>query len=92
VVAAVLDWEFAFSASPAIDFGNLLRQPLGSRQSFVDALVAAYETAGGHLPPDWRAIARIADLYAWADFLARPAASPALIADARRVIRQTIGR
>ena len=92
VVAAVLDWEFAFSASPAIDFGNLLRQPLGSRQSFVDALVAAYETAGGYLPPDWQAIARIADLYAWADFLARPTASPALIADARCVIRQTIGR
>ena len=91
-VAAVLDWEFAFSGSPAIDFGNLLRPPLGERRSFVAALAAAYEAAGGRLPPDWQAIARIADLYAWADFLARPAASPALIADARRMIRQTIGR
>ena len=91
-VAAVLDWEFAFSGSPAIDFGNLLRPPLGERRGFVDALAAAYEAAGGCLPPDWQAIARIADLYAWADFLARPAASPALIADARHVIRQTIGR
>ena len=92
MVAAVLDWEFAFSGSPAIDFGNLLRPPLGERRSFVAALAAAYEAAGGRLPPDWQAIARIADLYAWADFLARPAASPALIADARRMIRQTIGR
>jgi aminoglycoside phosphotransferase (APT) family kinase protein len=92
VVAAVLDWEFAFSGTPAIDFGNLLRAPLGQRRSFVDALAPAYETAGGYLPPDRQAIARIADLYAWADFLARPAASPALIADARHMIRRTIGR
>ena len=62
VVAAVLDWEFAFSGSPAIDFGNLLRPPLGERRSFVAALAAAYEAAGGRLPPDWQAIARIADL------------------------------
>ena len=26
-VAAVLDWEFAFSGTPAVDFGNLLRPP-----------------------------------------------------------------
>ncbi|HEY2111872.1 MAG TPA: phosphotransferase, partial [Dongiaceae bacterium] len=66
VVAAVLDWEFAFSGLPAIDFGNLLRPPLGERRRFVAALAAAYEAAGGRLPPDWQAIARIADLYAWA--------------------------
>jgi aminoglycoside phosphotransferase (APT) family kinase protein len=89
---AVLDWEFAFSGSPAFDFGHLLRPPLGRRGGFLRELTAAYQGAGGHLPPDWPAIARIADLYAWADFLARPGASPALIADARRMIRRTIGR
>ena len=50
----------------------------------------AYLEAGGWLPPDWQAIARLADLYAWADFLSRPAAGPALIEDARRIIRETI--
>jgi aminoglycoside phosphotransferase (APT) family kinase protein len=89
-VAAVLDWEFAFSGSPAFDFGNLLRPPLGARREFTAALAAAYLDAGGWLPPDWRAIARLADLYAWADFLSRPTASPALIEDARRMIRETI--
>lgn len=88
---AVLDWEFAFSGSPAFDFGHLLRPPLGRRSAFLRELTAAYQEAGGYLPPDWQAIARIADLYAWADFLARPGASPALIADARRMIRRTIG-
>ena len=89
-VAAVLDWEFAFSASPAFDFGNLLRPPLGQRPGFTAALTAAYLEAGGWLPPDWQAIARLADLYAWVDFLSRPAASPALIEDARRMIGETI--
>ena len=89
-VAAVLDWEFAFSGSPAFDFGNLLRPPLGQRREFTAALAAAYLGAGGWLPPDWQAIARLADLFAWADFLSRPAASPALIEDARRMIRETI--
>lgn len=88
---AVLDWEFAFSGSPAFDFGHLLRPPLGRRGAFLRELTAAYQEAGGYLPPDWEQIARIADLYNWADFLARPGASPALIADARRMIRQTIG-
>ena len=87
---AVLDWEFAFSGSPAFDFGHLLRPPLGRRSAFLRELTAAYQEAGGYLPPDWQAIARIADLYAWADFLARPRASPALIADARRMIQRTI--
>jgi aminoglycoside phosphotransferase (APT) family kinase protein len=89
-VAAVLDWEFAFSGSPAVDFGNLLRPPLGQRRGFTAALTEGYVGAGGWLPPDWHAIARLADLYAWADFLSRPAAGPALIEDARRMIRETI--
>src|SRR6185437_9772060 len=89
-VAAVLDWEFAFSGSPAVDFGNLLRPPLGQRRAFTAALAAGYLAAGGWLPPDWQAIARIADLYAWTDFLNRPTASPALIEDARRMIRETV--
>lgn len=88
---AVLDWEFAFSGSPAFDFGHLLRPPLGRRSAFLRELTTAYQAAGGHLPPDWQTIARIADLYNWAGFLARPGASPALITDARRMVRRIIG-
>jgi aminoglycoside phosphotransferase (APT) family kinase protein len=89
-VAAVLDWEFAFSGSPAFDFGNLLRPPLGQREGFVRAVAEAYVEAGGYLPGEWRAISCLADLYAWADFLNRPNAGAALIKDARRIIRKII--
>ena len=89
-VAAVLDWEFAFSGSPAFDFGNLLRPPLGEAQGFADATAAGYRQAGRTLPSDWRRIARIADLAAWAEFLDRPDEGAARIDDAREVIRSTI--
>lgn len=84
-VSAVLDWEFAFSGSPASDFGNLLRAPL-DRAEFSDAVAKAYVGAGGFLPPEWRRVARLADLYSWADFLGRPEPGEALLADAREAV------
>ncbi len=90
-VAAVLDWEFALSATPAFDFGNLLRPPLGTDAAFVAGLARGYRDAGGTLPEDWRRIASIADLFAWADLLGRRPADAGLAADARRVIAATIG-
>jgi aminoglycoside phosphotransferase (APT) family kinase protein len=90
-VAAVLDWEFAFCGSPGFDFGNLLRPPLGRRPGFIRVLAKAYAAAGAYLPADWQAIARLTDLFAWADFLNRPSTGPGLIEDARQIIRRTIG-
>ena len=89
-VAAVLDWEFALSATPAFDFGNLLRPPLGNRPAFVNALERGYRDHGGHLPPDWQRIARIADLFSWTDLLGQRTVDPALAADARAVIAAII--
>jgi aminoglycoside phosphotransferase (APT) family kinase protein len=88
-VAAVLDWEFAFAGAPFFDFGNLLRPPLGDLDGFPDAVADGYR-AEANLPSDWRELARIADLTAWADFLNRDDATPALIADARRMIAATV--
>jgi aminoglycoside phosphotransferase (APT) family kinase protein len=88
-VAAVLDWEFALSASPALDFGNVLRPPLGSDSAFIAALADGYRDAGGWLPPEWQRVARLADLLAWTDMLSRPL-GPAMIADARRIVRDII--
>jgi aminoglycoside phosphotransferase (APT) family kinase protein len=82
-VAGVIDWEFAASASPAGDFGNLLRPPLGSREGFAEAVARGYRDAGGTLPADWKTHARLADLTAWAEFLTRPNIGDALVADAR---------
>lgn len=85
-VAAVLDWEFAFSGSPAFDFGNLLRPPLQRLDAFFEGVTEGYRRAGGVLPPEWRRIARIADLFAWADFLDRPETTEPLVESARAAI------
>ena len=89
-VAAVLDWEYALSGPPGLDFGNLLRPPLGAMNAFAAGLAAGYRAAGGVLPPDWQRIARIADLFAWGDILQRPLCSAAVVADARKIIDATI--
>ncbi|WP_225766153.1 phosphotransferase family protein [Inquilinus sp. Marseille-Q2685] len=89
-VAAVLDWEFAFAGSPFFDLGNLLRPPLGPRPGFADSVVDGYRAAGGTLPPEWRRMAALADLFSWAEFLTRPTVSDAVIATARQRITQTM--
>jgi len=87
-VVAVVDWEFAMAAGPAPDFGNLIRNhPQGD---FVEAAAQGYRNAGGLLPSEWRKIARIADLAAWADFLNRPSVTRELVEDALRAMRETI--
>jgi aminoglycoside phosphotransferase (APT) family kinase protein len=89
-VVAVVDWEFAFSGSPFIDFGNLLRPPLGELEGFGDSVARGYRAAGGVLPDDWRRRSLHSDLGAWSDFLSRPKIRPGLLADARRVIARTL--
>jgi aminoglycoside phosphotransferase (APT) family kinase protein len=89
-LAGIVDWEFAAAASPAPDFGNLLRPPLGHSTAFVEALEAGYCDAGGFLPDDWRDLTRLADMGAWAEFLSRPQVSDALIEDARQALRLTV--
>jgi hypothetical protein len=88
----VLDREFAFSGSPAFDFGNLLRPPLGTSADFETGVAEAYQAAGGQLPEGWRRIAQVADLYAWADFLSRANPAPARIEDACRMVQATVTR
>lgn len=90
-VAAVLDWEFAFSGSPFFDFGNLLRPPLGEYAGFAPAVQDGYTGAGGALPAAWRRMSDLTDLMAWADILNRYDANAALTRDAKAVIARTIG-
>jgi aminoglycoside phosphotransferase (APT) family kinase protein len=71
-ISAVLDWEFAFSGSPLVDVGNMLRFRAQHPPGFEDGFIAGYQAAGGRLPPRWREISEALDLYALADFLTRP--------------------
>jgi aminoglycoside phosphotransferase (APT) family kinase protein len=70
-VAAVLDWEFAVAGSPLIDFGNFLRYERGTRPLVEPHFSHGYRSAGGTLPEDWRALARIVDLTALCESLTR---------------------
>jgi aminoglycoside phosphotransferase (APT) family kinase protein len=70
VVAAVLDWEFAFSSTPLYDVGNMLRDPRPA--AFRDAFLAGFRDGGGSLPADWRQLSQALDLYSLADLLTRP--------------------
>ena len=90
VLAAVLDWEFAFSGSPFFDLGNLLRPPLGDVPGFADAVAGGYRAAGAILPPRWRDMAALSDLIAWADFLARENPPTGIVESARQRISATI--
>ena len=86
-VAGVVDWEFAASASPVADFGNLLRPPLGRSGDFVQGVEQGYRDAGGFLPADWLELTRLADIAAWTEFLSRPNVSAEVIQDALKVLR-----
>jgi aminoglycoside phosphotransferase (APT) family kinase protein len=92
MLAAIVDWEFACSGTPGIDFAQLLRPPLGRRPVLAHTVVAGYRDAGGTLPPDWQAVARITDLFAWTDIASRPDTGANVVADARRSIAAIINR
>ncbi|MBY0547804.1 MAG: aminoglycoside phosphotransferase family protein [Candidatus Obscuribacterales bacterium] len=89
-VAAVLDWEFAFSGAPYFDFGNLLRNPLGAIPGFADSVATGYTESGGTLPKEWRKISALADLSAWVEFLTREDPGDAVITDSKKVITATM--
>jgi aminoglycoside phosphotransferase (APT) family kinase protein len=89
-LAAVLDWEFAFSGSSVIDIGNLLRfeheSPAVESSWFADA----YRAAGGHLDKAWREQAFFADLLAQCAFLINPEELPNTFRTAVGVIDHTL--
>jgi len=89
-VTGVLDWEFAHSGSALADLGHILRPPTGSMPGFPQGLAAGYTGAGGFLPGDWRALSRLLDLTAFAEFLGRPDAGPEVIRTARGAIEDTL--
>ncbi|MEJ0028709.1 MAG: aminoglycoside phosphotransferase family protein [Rhizomicrobium sp.] len=87
-IVGVLDWEFAFAGPPSADFGNLMRNH--PHEDFLGAVEAGYRDSGGHLPGNWRRLAGVTDLIAWADMLQRPRVDPAVVEDALRSMRETV--
>ena len=89
-LVAVLDWEFALSASGLLDVGNLLRFEDESPAVDADWFAAAYRDAGGQLGTDWRDRALFADLLAQCSFLIDVEERPKTTATAISVIDRTL--
>jgi aminoglycoside phosphotransferase (APT) family kinase protein len=70
-VAAVIDWEFAFSGSPLFDVGNFLRYERIKRPLAEPHFSRGFLAGGGTLREDWRQLARVIDLTALCEHLTR---------------------
>ncbi len=61
-VAAVLDWEMAFSGSPLLDVGNFLRYELDAAPLCEPYFSRAFVEHGGRLPDNWKLVVKLIDL------------------------------
>ncbi|RSS58639.1 phosphotransferase [Streptomyces sp. WAC01280] len=86
-VAAVLDWELAFSGSPLFDVGNMLRFADEYPPAFTTGFVEGFRAGSGRLPGDWLRISRTLDLFALADILTAPP-DPAYFARTRTALHR----
>ncbi|MEU3691857.1 phosphotransferase [Streptomyces narbonensis] len=86
-VAAVLDWELAFSGSPLFDVGNMLRFAHEYPPAFATGFIEGFRAGNGRLPGDWLRISRTLDLFAIADILTAPP-DPAYFARTRAVLHR----
>ncbi len=86
-VAAVLDWELAFSGSPLFDVGNMLRFAHEYPPAFTTGFLQGFRGGNGRLPRDWRQLSRTLDLFALADILTAPP-DPAYFTRARTALHK----
>jgi aminoglycoside phosphotransferase (APT) family kinase protein len=70
-VAAVIDWEFAFSGSPLLDVGNFLRYERTQRPLVEPHFSQGFIAGGGRLREDWRDLSRVIDLTALCESLTK---------------------
>lgn len=90
-VAAVLDWEFAVSASPLADLGHFLRYERASRPSAEPHFSAGFARAGGTLPQKWQPLARAVDLTALCESLTHEPLPDDIVTELVELIRATVG-
>ncbi|MGR3765483.1 phosphotransferase family protein [Rossellomorea sp. NS-SX7] len=68
-ISAILDWEYAFSGSPLMDIGNMLRYEGMGSTGMLKPFILSYQENGGVLPEDWLKKAKLLDLIALLDLL-----------------------
>ena len=89
-VAAVLDWEFAFAGRCYCDVGNFLRYERAASPRFEPFFSRGCQDGGIDLSGDWRAAARMADLPALCELLARPALPDSVAAEILALVAETL--
>lgn len=89
-VAAVLDWEFAYSGSPLADMGPLLRYDTRYNPAFEKHFTQGFTGNGGKLPDDWKRKVRLLDLLNLCDLLNRPQISLTMRDEVSQLIIDTI--
>jgi fructokinase len=89
-VAAVLDWEFAFSGSPLWDVGNFLRYERRGRPLREPWFSRGCREEGLALPEDWRTLARAADLASLCEILTRDPLPQPIAAEVLELVAATV--
>lgn len=90
-VAAVLDWESAFSGSPLVDVASVLRFSEELPEGYVDGFIAGFREGGGELAEGWEKLSRVLDVYAMCDILAADPPGP-VTGRARSIAARCVAR
>jgi fructokinase len=90
VVAAVVDWEFAFSGPPLLDVGNFLRYELRSQPLREPHFSKAFVEYGGVLPDNWRDLVRVVDLTGLVELLTHDELPADLEVELLELIKATV--
>ena len=89
-VAAILDWEFAFSGSPLLDVGHFLRYENTDAPLREPYFSRAYVNNGGILPDNWRDVVRVIDLTALVEILTHPDLPQDIVSEVLGLIESTL--
>jgi aminoglycoside phosphotransferase (APT) family kinase protein len=91
-VAAILDWEFAFAGSTWCDVGNMLRYERPGQPRYEPSFSRGLVDGGLVLSDDWFRRARLADLPALCELLARDDVPEAIVVELGDLMRETVDR
>ncbi|WP_188456733.1 phosphotransferase family protein [Virgibacillus oceani] len=68
-ITGLLDWEYAFSGTPLMDIGNMLRYEDVRHTQFLASFILSYQNNRGILPEKWLQKAKLLDLIALCSLL-----------------------
>jgi aminoglycoside phosphotransferase (APT) family kinase protein len=89
-VAAVLDWEFAFSGSSLLDVGNFLRYDSTREPLREPYFSRSFLEHGGELPENWRQVVRVIDLTALVECLSHDYLPDDVVSEILTLINSTL--